>query len=115
VPSRNPIQRLEDILENIALIEEFTAGMDARAFAQDRKTSNAVERCLERISEPARKLGDAAEALSPEVPWPQLRAVGNLLRHDYDTVDSARVWLMVEVDLGPLKIAVQAALARGAE
>jgi uncharacterized protein with HEPN domain len=76
VPSKNPIQRLEDILENIALIEEFTAGMDLRSFTQDRKTSNAVERCLERISEAARKLGDVAETLCPEMPWPQLRAVG---------------------------------------
>jgi uncharacterized protein with HEPN domain len=112
VPSKNPIQRLEDILENIALIDEFTAGMDLRSFTQDRKTSNAVERCLERISEAARKLGDAAETLCPEVPWPQLRAVGNLLRHEYDIVDGARVWLMIEADLGPLKAAVQVALNR---
>jgi uncharacterized protein with HEPN domain len=112
VPSKNPIQRLEDILENIALIQEFSAGMDVRSFTHDRKTSNTVERCLERISEAARKLGADAERLCPAVPWPQLRAVGNLLRHEYDSVDGARVWLMIETDLMPLKNAVQAALNR---
>jgi uncharacterized protein with HEPN domain len=58
VPSKDPVQRFEDILNNIGLIEEFTAGMDQQAFTQDLKTANAAERCLERISEAARKLGE---------------------------------------------------------
>ena len=52
MPSKDPVQRFEDILENIILIEQFTDGMDLAAFKQDPKTSNAAERCLERISEP---------------------------------------------------------------
>jgi hypothetical protein len=34
---------------------------------------DAVERCLERISEAARKLGEEAEALCPGPPWPLIR------------------------------------------
>jgi uncharacterized protein with HEPN domain len=56
---------LEDILENIAHIEEFTAGMDLMSFAKDLKTRNAAERCLERISEAAKKLGNRAEECCP--------------------------------------------------
>jgi uncharacterized protein with HEPN domain len=112
VPSKDPAQRFEDILQNITLIERFTAGMDLAAFTQDAKTTNATERCLERISEAAKKLGDVAETLCPEVPRPKVRALGNLLRHEYDTVDVVRVWLMIEDDLPPLKAAVQAALER---
>jgi uncharacterized protein with HEPN domain len=82
VPSSDPIQRLEDILENIFRIEEFTVGMDQAAFTDDLKTSNATERCLERISEAARKLGDNAERLCPSIAWAKVRAVGNLLRHE---------------------------------
>jgi uncharacterized protein with HEPN domain len=116
VPSKDPAQRFEDILyrasqliapqtvktpclENIVLIEEFTAGMDLTAFTEDLKTSNAVERCLERIGEAARKLGGSAEELCPAIPWPQLRAVGNFLRHEYDRIDIVRVWLTIEDDL----------------
>lgn len=112
MPSRNPVQRFEDILENIALIETFTAGMDLTSFSRDPKTGYAVERCLERISEAAKKLGGVAELECPEIRWPELRAVGNLLRHEYDRVDTTRVWLMVEDDLPPLKAAVTAALSR---
>jgi uncharacterized protein with HEPN domain len=95
VPSKDPAQRFEDILSNIALIEEFTAGMDLSGFTQDLKTSNAAERCLERISEAATKLGDLAGRLCPATPWAELRAVGNLLRHEYDRIDIVRVWLMI--------------------
>jgi uncharacterized protein with HEPN domain len=112
VPSKDPIQRFEDILENIILIEEFTSGMGQNAFLEDLKTRNATERCVERISEAARKLGELAEELCPTVPWPNVRALGNFLRHDYDRVDAARVWLMIEDDLGPLKAATQRALER---
>ena len=65
MPSKDPVQRFEDILENITLIEEFTTGMNQADFTQDLKTHNAVERCLERISEAAKKLGDVAETLCP--------------------------------------------------
>jgi uncharacterized protein with HEPN domain len=110
VPSKDPIQRFEDILENVNLIEDFTTGMDLKAFLEDPKTHNAVERCMERISEAARKLGRMAEDLCPEVPWPDVRALGNFLRHEYDRIDPARVWLMIEDDLGPLKVAAQRAV-----
>jgi uncharacterized protein with HEPN domain len=39
-----------------------------------------------------------------------LRAIGNLLRHEYDRIDLVRVWLTIEDDLAPLKTAVEAAL-----
>ena len=68
MPSKDPTQRFEDILENIVLIQEFTAGMDLTAFTEDLKTSNAVERCLERISEAARKLGGALRTCAPLFP-----------------------------------------------
>ena len=113
--SRIPAQRFEDILENIASIGEFTRGMHADSFAADAKTVNAVERCLERISEAARKLGPLAEEMCPEIEWPALRAVGNILRHEYERIEVARIWLMIEDDLPPLKVSVTSAIGRLAE
>jgi uncharacterized protein with HEPN domain len=112
VPSKDPIQRFADILENIILIEEFTRGMDLNAYQEDLKTRNATERCMERISEAAKKLGEVAEELCPTVPWPSVRALGNFLRHEYDRIDPGRVWVMIEDDPGPLKTASQRALDR---
>ncbi len=77
MPSSDPIQRFQDILENIDRIEQYTAGMDFAAFRDDGKTWDAVERCLERICEASKKLDQVAEDLCPGIPWPRLRGLGN--------------------------------------
>ena len=80
MPSKDPIQRFADILENIILIEEFTRGMDLNAYQEDLKTRNATERCMERISEAAKKLGEVAEELCPDCSVARLAWPGKLLK-----------------------------------
>jgi uncharacterized protein with HEPN domain len=64
--SEKATRRLEDIIENSQSILRYTAGMDLDSFEEDRKTYDAVERCLERISEGTAKLGDQAAELMPD-------------------------------------------------
>ena len=75
-----------------------------------RKTIDAVERCLSRISEAAVKLGDEAERRCPTIPWGNIRGLGNRLRHDYGGIDVARVWYIVEDSLPELKDACRKVL-----
>ena len=58
MPSEKPSRRLEDIIENGQSIQRYIAGMTLKTFEEDSKTYDAVERCLERISEAASKLGE---------------------------------------------------------
>jgi hypothetical protein len=51
VPSNHPVQRFEDILDNIARIEGFTAGMDGGAFVENEQALFAVKHALLIISE----------------------------------------------------------------
>ena len=112
MPSDKPARRLEDIIENAQAIERYVAGMDVTAFEADHKACDAVERCLERISEAAAKLGDLASSLVPNQPWPEIRALGNRLRHDYDLIREDRLWAIVQIDLPPLCAACKDALRR---
>ena len=73
--------------------------MDLTAFEDDRKTYDAVERCLERISEAAAKLGDMALHLMPDQPWQKIRAFGNILRHEYDKIREDKLFEIVKSDL----------------
>jgi uncharacterized protein with HEPN domain len=68
LPSSKAPRRLQDIIDNAQAIFDYTQGMDLIAFEQDRKTYDAVERCLERINEAAAKLGDMALHLMPDQP-----------------------------------------------
>jgi uncharacterized protein with HEPN domain len=76
-------------------------------FLSDDRTRLAVERCLLIISETARKLGKDAEARCPEIPWHQVRALRNWLRHDYDRTDYRAIWDTITEDLAGLRAACQ--------
>jgi uncharacterized protein with HEPN domain len=90
-------QCLLDIIENAGRVICYTEGMNERSLAADRKTLDAVERCLQRISEAAIRLGEVkAEQLMPGQPWQDIRGIGNHLRHAYSALDSGMIWEAVE-------------------
>ena len=112
MPSKNPAQRLQDILDNIAAIREFTAGMDVEAFLVSRRTTYAVTRALEIISEASRRLPDDFKARHPAIDWPAIAAAGNVYRHEYETVDDALLWHTATHSLDALEVAVREELRR---
>ncbi|MHB8529066.1 MAG: HepT-like ribonuclease domain-containing protein [Caulobacteraceae bacterium] len=84
--------RLEDIAEAIAGIEQTLAGVDFQAFSESWPIQRAVERGLEIISEASRALPEDLKAAHRSVPWPQIAAMGNILRHEYQRVEPLIVW-----------------------
>jgi uncharacterized protein with HEPN domain len=110
LPSRKPRQRLEDIIFNIDAIERYTARFDENGFVSNSLVVDAVERCLSRISEAASKLGPLAQQLVPDQPWPNIRGLGNRLRHEYDVIAARDLWAIVAENLPPLRAACRAAL-----
>ncbi|HET6239846.1 MAG TPA: HepT-like ribonuclease domain-containing protein [Acetobacteraceae bacterium] len=110
MPSSRPAIRFLDILDNIRLVQSYVQGIDRAAFESDRRTRDAVGRCLERGSEAATTLGVQADELAPGSAWHAVRAFGNVLRHAYDQVDRAQIWELVIRDLPDLAIAAEAAL-----
>jgi uncharacterized protein with HEPN domain len=85
--------------------------MNREAFVSNDLVADAVERCLSRLSEAARKLGRTAETLMPDQPWPKIRGLGNLLRHDYDIVLRPILWEIVADNLPSLRNECHKALA----
>lgn len=110
MPSDRPTRRLEDILENAQAILRYTAGIDFESFKKDSRTYDAVERCIERLSEAANKLGSQAAELMPNQPWRQIRSLGNRLRHEYDDIRPDRLWDIIQTDLPSLCADCEAAL-----
>lgn len=107
---RGPAQWLQDILQSSERVASHIEGMNFEAFRQDIKTIDAVERNLQKISEAAIRLGQDAETLCPGPPWPDIRGLGNWLRHQYDRVDLVTIWHTATEDLPPLKTAVLTAI-----
>jgi uncharacterized protein with HEPN domain len=103
MPSKNPGQRLADILDNIDAISSFCAELDLQAFRADRKTVYAVVRALEIISEASRRLPEQLLERHPEIDWPAVAAAGNIYRHEYDAVDEALILYTVRHSLVALR------------
>jgi len=97
-------------VQNIDAITTYTSGMDEATFATTNLVADAVERCLGRISEAAKKLGSTADTLAPGPPWRKIRGFGNVLRHEYQLVRRDLVWEIV-TNLPPLREACEKAIA----
>ena len=103
MPSSKLLDRLGDVVENCERIARHVTGMSRNAYFADEKTIDAVERCLQRISEAAYKLGPYLDSLYPDAPWKQARGIGNILRHKYDQVTEDLIWASIEADLPRLR------------
>jgi len=111
LPSSKPARRFRDIIDNIDLIFGDTAGLEETGFLEKRVVQDAVLYRLLRISEAATKLGRLADELAPEQPWRQIRAFGNVIRHDYDAIALNQIWIVVQRDLPLLLASCRHALA----
>jgi uncharacterized protein with HEPN domain len=106
---RDPQERLRDILDAIAGIERYAArGRDA--FDQDELIQVWIVHHLQIVGEAAAQLGRDFHDAHPEVPWPQIVAMRNILVHEYFGVDLGEVWNAVERDLPGFKLAIEGLL-----
>jgi uncharacterized protein with HEPN domain len=94
--------RIEDVLDSISKIERYLDGMDLESFSQDDKTIDAVVRNFGIIGEAVRHLPDAVLASHPDLPWHQMRALRNLVIHQYFGVSVEILWETARADLPPL-------------
>ena len=102
---------LDDIHYHIILAERFADGMDYDALHDDLRTTYAVTRCLEIISEASRRLPDEVKARHPSIQWRDMAAAGNVYRHEYEDVAVREVWDTLKHHLPPLRLAIEQELA----
>lgn len=77
----------EHILEGIRRVNEYTGGRrdDAgrEAFRASSLVQDAVLRNLQVMSESVGRISPEHQALTPDVPWQQVRGFRNILVHQY--------------------------------
>ena len=93
---------LRDLLEASERIQEYTKNMSLNDFERSNITIDAVVHNLEVIGEAARKLPLEIKARSPEIEWPKIVALRNILAHEYFGVNTQIVWDVVQNKLRPI-------------
>ena len=99
MPPRDWRIRVEDIIEAASAIAGYVQGLTYEAFAEDRKTVDAVVRNLEVIGEAARHVPEDVRARFPALPWADMSDMRNVLIHEYFGVDLTILWKTTSVDL----------------
>jgi uncharacterized protein with HEPN domain len=106
--------RIEDILDAIAAIQEYTCGMDPGTFAKDRRTVDAVLRNITIIGEAAGHVPPDVADAHPHIPWRVMRDFRNVVVHAYFGIQLSILWDTIQDDLPPLVIPLKKLLGRDA-
>ena len=83
MPPRGWNFREQDILDAVAAVQNYTAGMILEAFTQDRRTVDAVVRNFTVIGEAAAHIPDEICTRNPAISWADMRAMRNFVVHEY--------------------------------
>jgi uncharacterized protein with HEPN domain len=103
---------LDDILESIGAIRDYTAGLSRDTFGQDRRTVDAVLRNLEVIGEAVKQLPAEVRSAEPEIEWQKIAGFRDVLIHAYFGVDLDIVWDVVSNKLPRLEEQIRELLGR---
>lgn len=99
--------RLQDILDNIAIVGAAIEGYDVASFTNNAVLRLAVERAIEIISEAVRHIPQEQRDQHPGTPWRNIMAIGNKLRHEYHRIDPDIIWEVAHRHLNELRPVIE--------
>ncbi len=102
--------RLTHMVESARRALRISAGLTAASLAADEIRMLAVVKSIEVIGEASTKVSDATQRRFPAIDWLGVRQMRNRLIHGYDTIDPARVWDALALDVPPLIAEIDRAL-----
>lgn len=103
MPTREFQLRVEDMLTEIAVIEDTIRGLNFEIFSQNPQALRVVLYGLAVIGEVVAKNIDDLNKANGSIPWGQIRGMRNMVIHEYFRIDIVMIWETVQVDIPILK------------
>jgi uncharacterized protein with HEPN domain/predicted nucleotidyltransferase len=94
-PEREYLDYMQDMLDNMARVQRFVAGVTMEDMIANEEKDFAVRFALQTIGEAANRIPRDVQKLYPFIPWREIIAMRNAMAHGYDHILYARVWQAV--------------------
>jgi len=108
---RDPRKFLADVTEACERIQRFVEGRSYEEYRRDELLQSAVERQFAIIGEAVNRLARAAPHVAERITdHRRVIAFRNILIHNYDSVQHAIVWGVIETRIGVLRRETEALL-----
>ncbi len=98
---------IDDILESIDKIREYTGSITKDDFFAKSQIQDAVIRRLEIIGEAVKHIPQEIRWAHQEIPWQQIAGMRDVLIHEYFGVKLERVWKVITHDVNHLQNAIE--------
>lgn len=92
----------QHILDAVAKIEQYVAGVSHENFLGNTMLQDAVVHELQIIGEAAKKLSPSFKK-KYDLPWSGIAGTRDKIVHDYFQVDVETIWAIIQKDLSDLK------------
>ena len=99
---------LDEIMAAIDGVDSAVTELGLLALDSDWLLQRGVERGIEIISEAVRHLPEELLATRPDMPWREIKAIGNRIRHEYHRVSPKVIRSVVVDELPVLRVAIEA-------
>jgi uncharacterized protein with HEPN domain len=109
--TKSPQMRLSHIRDEITNLLGVLKGVDYASFAGSYWMVRTTERAILIIAEAAKALPAELTDRYPEVEWHAIRAMANILRHEYERVETEVLWRVVTDSLHKLAPVIDRMLA----
>jgi uncharacterized protein with HEPN domain len=94
-PRERDLVKCEDMRIHAERARDFLGERTLDEFLTDDLVQAAVTRCVEVIGEAARLVSEETRNRAPDIPWPLITGMRNVLAHEYGTVVLDKVYEVV--------------------
>jgi len=94
---------LNDILEAIRKIQNYTKNMSFSEFKRNELVQDAVIRNLEIIGEAVKRIPDDIKRRHPHIEWRKIAGLRDILIHAYFGIDLEIIWDIIKNKIPDLK------------
>lgn len=101
-PAGRTERNLRDMVQVAAEVQEYVTALGEENFYADRPTQLVAEALLHRLGEAVARLTLASPTFidaHPEIEWAKIRAMRNVVAHEYGFIDYKIVWRALCISL----------------